>query len=182
MKEFTYGFGFKPKEYIAESLNDLGGKTSMFRMSRFAEATGLSGNITMKLGNCDAHTIKTAQEILHDTYGKIDYFVAEADDTINDIGKILKAFNKRIKIVAVGHKCKNPDMSIVDEITDVTEEQALDAARTAAETEGLSVEISSGAALFAAATIAIKPENEGKNIVVLIPDSGEKYLSTELFK
>ena len=69
----------------------------------------------------------------------------------------------------------------IDEIIDVTTQQAYNAARTAAQTEGLLVGISSGAALFAASVIANRPENADKNIVVLLPDSGEKYLSTDLF-
>ena len=182
MGEFTYGFGFKPKEYIADSFIDIDGKNTMFKMSRFAEGAGLFGNITAKLGIRNSNTIKTAQEILHDTYGKIDYFAAEADDEIKGIGAILKAFNKRITIVAVKSEDspENPDMSVIDEIIDVTSEQANNAAEAAAEAEGLPVSISSGAVLFAAATIAMKPENKGKNIVVLLPDSGKKYLSAEL--
>lgn len=172
MKEFTYGFGFKPKEYIADSFTDLGEETSMFRMSRFAESADLIGNIIAKPGNRNSNTIKTAQEILHDTYGKIDYFVSEADDTVKTIGAILKAFNKRITTVAVKSEDspENPDMSVIDEIIDVTEKQANDAAQAAAETEGLPVGTSSGAVLYAAATIAMKPENKDKNIVVLLPD------------
>ena len=320
MSEFTYGFGHKPKEYIADSLLDLVGKTPMLKMSRFAESCGARANIIAKLeyfnplgsakdrvgkamiedaerkglinsetviieptsgntgiglayatvikgykliltmpenmsverikllkalsaeivltpkekgmqgaidkanelaaemgnayipsqfkneANPNIHRITTAQEILRDTYGKIDYFVAGVGTggTITGVGETLKAFDKDVKIVAVEPKDSPvlrggqaaphalqgiganfvPEIlntSIIDDIVDVTKEQAYNAVRCAAETEGLLVGISSGAALFAAATIAVRPENEGKNIVVLLPDSGERYLSTDLF-
>lgn len=320
MSEFTYGFGFRPKEYIAESLLDLVGKTPMLKMSRFAEACGASANIIGKLeyfnplgsskdrvgkamiedaekkgllkegtviieptsgntgiglayasvikgykliltmpenmsqerikllkalsaeivltpkekgmqgaidkanelaaeigdayipaqfeneANPNIHKITTAQEILHDTYGHVDYFVAGVGTggTLTGVGETLKAFNKNTKIIAVEPKDspvlkggqaaphalqgiganfvpKILNTSIIDDIVDVTTEQAYNAVRCAAETEGLLVGISSGAALFAAATIAVRDENAGKNIVVLLPDSGERYLSTDLF-
>lgn len=320
MAEFTYGFGFRPKEYIAESLLDLVGKTPMLKMNRYAAAAGVGGNILAKLeyfnplgsakdrigiamiedaerkdllkeggviieptsgntgialafasvikgykliltmpenmsqermkmlkalgaelvltpkeqgmqgavdkakelaastenawipmqfeneANANIHKITTAREILHDTYGRIDYFVAGVGTggTLTGVGETLKAFNDRIKIVAVEPadspvlKGKSPsphklqgiganfvppvlNTGIIDEIIDVTTEQAYNAVRTAAQTEGLLVGISSGAALFAASVIANRPENAGKNIVVLLPDTGERYLSTDLF-
>ena len=320
MAEFTYGFGFRPKEYIAESLLDLVGKTPMLKMSRYAQAAGVGGNILAKLeyfnplgsakdrigiamiedaerkellkeggviieptsgntgialafasvvkgykliltmpenmseerkkmlkalgaelvltpkeqgmqgavdkanelasqyenawipmqfankANPDIHKITTAQEILHDTYGRIDYFVAGVGTggTLTGVASTLKAFNNRVKIIAVEPadspvlKGKAPaphgiqgiganfipevlDTSIIDEIIDVSTQEAYNAARTAAQTEGLLVGISSGAALFAATVIANRPENKDKNIVVLLPDSGERYLSTDLF-
>ena len=297
MGEFTYGFGFRPKEYIAEDLTQLIGKTPMLKMSRYMAAAGVQGNIIGKLeyfnplgsakdriaaamiedaerkelikegaviieptsgntgiglafvcgikgshliltpkekgmqgavdkareihettensfipgqfdnkANPDIHKITTAQEILHDTYGKIDYFVAGlgTGGTLTGVGETLKAFNKRIKIVAAepgdspvlkggeaaphGLQGIGPNFvpsvlntDIIDEIIDVTTSQAYNAARTAAKTEGLLVGISSGAALFAASVIANRPENKDKNIVVLLPDSGERYLSTDLF-
>lgn len=320
MAEFTYGFGFRPKEYIAESLLDLIGKTPMLKMSRYAAAAGVGGNILAKLecfnplgsakdrigiamiedaerkelltegsviieptsgntgialayasvikgykliltmpenmsqermkmlkalgaelvltpkeqgmqgavdkakelasqyekawipmqfeneANPNIHKITTAQEILHDTYGRIDYFVAGVGTggTLTGVGETLKAFNDRIKIVAVepadspvlkgeapaphglqgiGANFVPPvlNTSIIDEIIDVTTEQAYNAARTAAQSEGLLIGISSGAALFAASVIANRPENRDKNIVVLLPDTGERYLSTDLF-
>ncbi len=320
MGEFTYGFGFRPKEYIAEDLTQLIGKTPMLKMSRYMAAAGVQGNIIGKLeyfnplgsakdriaaamiedaerkelikegaviieptsgntgiglafvcvikgyhliltmpenmsqerikllkalsaeviltpkekgmqgavdkareihettensfipgqfdnkANPDIHKITTAQEILHDTYGKIDYFVAGVGTggTLTGVGETLKAFNKRIKIVAAepgdspvlkggeaaphGLQGIGPNFvpsvlntDIIDEIIDVTTSQAYNAARTAAKTEGLLVGISSGAALFAASVIANRPENKDKNIVVLLPDSGERYLSTDLF-
>lgn len=319
MGEFTYGFGFRPKEYIAESLLDLVGKTPMLRMSRYGAAIGAMGNILAKLEcfnplgsskdrigiamieaaeksgelteggtiieptsgntgiglayaavikgykliltmpenmseerkkllkalgaqlvltprekgmqgavekaeelaaemgafvprqfenpvNPNTHKITTAQEILHDTYGRVDYFVAGVGTggTLSGVGATLKAFNKSVKIVAVepfasqvlkgaephAHNIqgiganfipKTLDMSVIDEIIDVKEDSAYAAARTAATTEGLLVGISSGAALFAASIIAQRPEARDKNIVVLLPDTGERYLSTELF-
>lgn len=320
MAEFTYGFGFRPKEYIAESLLDLIGKTPMLKMSRYAAAAGVGGNILAKLecfnplgsakdrigiamiedaerkelltegsviieptsgntgialayasvikgykliltmpenmsqermkmlkalgaelvltpkeqgmqgsvdkakelasqyekawipmqfeneANPNIHKITTAQEILHDTYGRIDYFVAGVGTggTLTGVGETLKAINNRTKIVAVEPadspvlKGKEPsphvlqgiganfvppvlNTDIIDEIIDVTTEQAYNAARTAAQTEGLLIGISSGAALFAATVIANRPENRDKNIVVLLPDTGERYLSTDLF-
>lgn len=320
MGEFTYGFGFRPKEYIADSLLDLVGKTPMLKMNRYSAAAGVQGNIIAKLeyfnplgsakdrvgaamiedaekrgvlkeggviieptsgntgiglafaaiikgykliltmpenmsqervkllkalsaeivltpkekgmqgaidkanelaaenensfipaqfenpANPNIHKITTAQEILHDTYGHVDFFVAGVGTggTLSGVGTTLKAFNPNTKIVAVepadspvlkggqsgphalqgigaNFVPKNLDMSIVDEIIDVTKEQAYDAVHCAAETEGLLVGISSGAALFAATVIANRPENKDKNIVVLLPDSGERYLSTDLF-
>jgi len=320
MAEFTYGFGFRPKEYIAESLLDLIGKTPMLKMSRYAAAAGVSGKILAKLecfnplgsakdrigiamiedaerkellsegsviieptsgntgialafaavikgykliltmpenmseermkmlkalgaelvltpkeqgmqgavdkakelatqyektwipmqfenkANPDIHKITTAQEILHDTYGRVDFFIAGVGTggTLTGVGETLKAFNNRTKIIAVepadspvlkgkeaaphglqgiGANFVPPVLNtgIIDEIIDVTTQQAYNAARTAAQTEGLLVGISSGAALFAATVIANRPENADKNIVVLLPDSGEKYLSTDLF-
>ena len=156
--------------------------------------------------NPDIHKITTAQEILHDTYGRIDYFVAGVGTggTLTGVGTTLKAFNDKVKIIAVEPaaspvlKGRGPaahgiqgiganfipevlDTSLIDEIIDVSEQEAYNAARTAAKTEGLLMGISSGAALFAATVIANRPGNENKNIVVLLPDSGEKYLSTDLF-
>ena len=320
MAEFTYGFGFRPKEYIAESVLDLIGKTPMLKMSRYTEAAGVGGNILAKLecfnplgsakdrigiamiedaerkellseggviieptsgntgialayasvikgykliltmpenmseermkmlralgaelvltpkeagmqgaidkanelakqfekawipmqfenkANPDIHKITTAQEILHDTYGRVDYFVAGVGTggTLTGVGETLKAFNNRTKIIAV-EPAESPvlkgkpaaphglqgiganfvppvlNTEIIDEIIDVTKEQAYNAARTAARTEGLLIGISSGAALFAASVIAKRPENRDKNIVVLLPDTGERYLSTDLF-
>ena len=320
MAEFTYGFGFRPKEYIAESLLDLVGKTPMLKMSRYGAAAGVGGNILAKLecfnplgsakdrigiamiedaerkellkeggviieptsgntgialafasvikgykliltmpenmseermkmlkalgaelvltpkeqgmqgaidkanelasqyenawipmqfankANPDIHKITTAQEILHDTYGRVDYFVAGVGTggTLTGVASTLKAFNDRVKIIAV-EPASSPvlkgkdaaphgiqgiganfvpevlDTSLIDEIIDVSEQEAYNAARTAAKTEGLLMGISSGAALFAATVIANRPENRDKNIVVLLPDSGEKYLSTDLF-
>ena len=320
MAEFTYGFGFRPKEYIAESLLDLVGKTPMLKMSRYAAAAGVGGNILAKLeyfnplgsakdrvgvamiedaerkellkeggviieptsgntgialafasvikgykliltmpenmseermkmlkalgaelvltpkeqgmqgaidkakelasqhenawipmqfenkANPDIHKITTAQEILHDTYGRIDYFVAGVGTggTLTGVATTLKAFNDRVKIIAVEPASspvlkgrgpaphgiqgiganfipENLDLDVVDEVLTVKTEDAFSMCRSLASSEGLLVGISSGAALCAAKEIAQREENKGKNIVVLLPDSGERYMSVGLF-
>lgn len=156
--------------------------------------------------NADIHRKTTGPEILRDTYGKIDYFVAGVGTggTITGVGEVLKAFNPEIKIVAV-EPSKSPVLSggkkgthglmgigagfipgilnrdIIDEVIAVTEEDAYKASREAAKSDGLLVGISSGAVLHAAKEIAIKNNNKNIRIVVLLPDSGERYLSTELF-
>ena len=156
--------------------------------------------------NPDIHRKTTGPEILRDTYGKIDYFVAGVGTggTITGVGEVLKAFNPEIKIIAVepaaspvlsgGEKGAHGLMgigagfipsilnrNIIDDVITVTEEEAYEASRIAAKTDGLLVGISSGAALHAAKEIALKNNNKNIRIVVLLPDSGERYLSTELF-
>ena len=156
--------------------------------------------------NADIHRRTTGPEILRDTYGKIDYFIAGVGTggTITGVGEVLKAFNPGIKIVAVEPK-GSPVLSggekgahglmgigagfvpsilnrnIIDEIITVTEEEAYEASRLAAKTDGVLIGISSGAVLHAAKEIALKNNNKNTRIVVLLPDSGERYLSTELF-
>lgn len=157
--------------------------------------------------NPDIHRKTTATEILRDTYGKIDYFVAGVGTggTITGIGEVLKAYNSNIKIIAVEPKSsavlsgeeKGPhgimgigagfvpqvlNTSVIDEIITVTEEEAYAASRAVAKTEGLLVGISSGAALHAAKLIAKRENNTNNRIVVLLPDSGERYLSTPLYE
>jgi cysteine synthase len=152
------------------------------------------------------HKITTAEEIWKDTDGKIDIFIAGVGTggTISGVGEGLKNKNKAIKIIAVEpekspvlsggqpgpHKIKgigagfipeNFKASIVDEIIKVREEDAGATARDAAKREGLLVGISSGAALWAAVEVSKRPENKGKLIVALLPDTGERYLSTWLF-
>ena len=156
--------------------------------------------------NPDIHKITTAQEILRDTYCKVDCFVCGVGTggTLTGVASTLKAYNEKIKIIAVEPadspvlKGGDPaphglqgiganfvpevlDMSLIDEVIDVSTQEAYNAARTVAKTEGLLVGISSGAALFAATVIAKRPEFKYKKIVVLLPDSGERYLSTDLF-
>ncbi len=156
--------------------------------------------------NADIHRKTTGPEILRDTYGKIDYFIAGVGTggTITGVGEILKAFNKDIKIVAVepssspvlsgGEKGTHGLMGIgagfipsilnkdiIDEIITVTEEEAYMASREIAKTDGILVGISSGAVLHAAKQTALKNNNKNIRIVVLLPDSGERYLSTELY-
>jgi cysteine synthase len=152
------------------------------------------------------HKATTAQEIWRDTDGKVDIFVAGVGTggTVSGVGEGLKEKNPNIKIYAVEpesspvlsggkpgpHKIQGigpgfiPDVfnrSVVDEILTVKNEDAFEASRRLAKSEGLLVGISSGAATFAATQLAKRPENKGKVIVVLLPDTGERYLSTTLF-
>lgn len=156
--------------------------------------------------NPEIHSKTTAQEILRDTDGKVDFFVAGVGSggTVTGVGRALKAVSPDVKIVAVepydssvlsgeapgshaiqgigaGFVPNILDRSVIDEIYRVKNKEALITAREAARTEGLLVGISSGAALFAAIQIAKRRENAGKRVVVLLPDTGERYLSTALF-
>lgn len=156
--------------------------------------------------NPKAHELTTAQEIWHDTDGKVDVFVAGAGTggTVSGTGKGLKRHNPDIEIVAVEpegspvlsggkagpHKLqgigagfipKTYNAEVVDKVIRIKDEDAMRTARELALKEGLLVGISSGAAAFAALQLAQKEAYKGKNIVVLLPDTGERYLSTELF-
>ena len=156
--------------------------------------------------NPNAHYLTTGPEIYRDTDGKIDIFVAGigTGGTISGVGKFLKEQNPNIKIVGVepsssavlsgekpgphglqgigaGFVPKALDTQIYDKIIKVTEEQAFDTCRLLGKKQGFIAGISSGAALFAAIEIAKRAENKNKNIVVLLPDTGERYLSTDLF-
>ncbi|MCL2194384.1 MAG: cysteine synthase A [Oscillospiraceae bacterium] len=156
--------------------------------------------------NPEIHRRTTALEIWNDTDGQVDIFVGGVGTggTITGVGEALKAKNPAIKIVAVEpvdspvlsggapgpHKIQGigagfvPEIfnaEIVDEIIAVTNEQAFDTSRKLAAAEGLLVGISSGAAACAATQLARRPENTGKTIVVLLPDTGERYLSTVLY-
>lgn len=156
--------------------------------------------------NADAHFNTTGPEIYADTNGQVDIFVAGVGTggTITGTGRYLKAQNKDIKIVAVepasspflsegkagahgiqgigaGFAPNVLDSTVYDEIITVTENDAYSAARAMGKSEGILVGISSGAALYAAIELAKKPQNAGKNIVVLLPDTGDRYLSTALF-
>ncbi len=157
--------------------------------------------------NCAAHYKTTGPEIWADTDGTVDIFVAGigTGGTITGTGRFLKEMNPNVKIVAVepadspllsegragAHSLqgiganfvpKILDTDIYDEIITVTTEQAYAAARLTVKTQGILIGISSGAALHAAAELAKRPENSGKRIVVLLPDGGERYLSTSLFE
>lgn len=157
--------------------------------------------------NPEIHRQTTAPEIWNDTDGQVDIFVSGVGTggTITGVGEVLKQRKPEVKIVAVepfdspvlsggkagSHKIqgigagfvpKILNTEIIDEIFTVRNEEAFKAARAVAKTEGLLVGISSGAALFAATEISKRPENAGKTIVVLLPDTGERYLSTALYR
>ncbi|MBQ2815645.1 MAG: cysteine synthase A [Clostridia bacterium] len=156
--------------------------------------------------NPEAHFDSTGPEIWNDTDGEIDIFVAGVGTggTISGTGKYLKSKNPDIKVIAVepsdspllskgisgphglqgigaNFVPKTLDTDIYDEVITVSTEEAFEAAKNLAKSEGVLVGISSGAALFAATEIALRPENENKRIVVLLADTGDRYLSTPLF-
>ena len=156
--------------------------------------------------NPAAHRSTTGPEIWEDTDGKVDIFIAGVGTggTVTGVGEFLKSKNPDVKVIAVEpqtspvlskgeagpHKIQGigagfvPDVlntKIYDEIIPVSNEDAFATARDIAKNEGVLVGISSGAAAFAAKQVAKREENKGKNIVVLLPDTGDRYLSTELF-
>ncbi len=156
--------------------------------------------------NPKAHFETTGPEIWEDTDGNVDYFVAGigTGGTITGVGRYLKSKNSNVKIIAVEPKSSPVltkgisgqhgiqgiganfvpeilDTSILDEIIDVEDEAAFDTGRMIGRTEGTLVGISSGAALWAAIQVAKREEARGKNIVVLLPDTGDRYLSTAMF-
>ncbi len=157
--------------------------------------------------NPKAHETSTGPEIWEDTEGHVDVFVAGVGTggTVTGVGRYLKEKNPAVRVVAV-EPASSPllsqgragshgiqgiganfvpevlDRSLCDEILPVTEENAFSAGRELARLEGLLAGISSGAALWATVQVAQRPENEGKTVVALLPDTGDRYLSTELFQ
>ena len=156
--------------------------------------------------NPEMHRKTTAEEIWRDTGGKVDIFVAGVGTggTITGVGEVLKSRNPAVQIIAVEpadspvlsggqpgpHKIQGigagfvPDVlnvNIIDEIITVKNDDAMATGRELARTEGLLIGISCGAAVWAATQVARRPENKGKVVVVILPDTGERYLSTALF-
>lgn len=156
--------------------------------------------------NPQVHKVTTAEEIWRDTEGQVDIFIGGVGTggTISGVGEVLKQRKEDVKIIAVepsdspvlsggtkgmhaiqgigaGFVPDNFNRSVVDEIVQVRSEDAFETARFLAKSEGLLVGISSGAAAYAAVQMAKRPENKNKSIVVLFPDTGERYLSTDLY-
>ena len=199
------------KAYGAELVLTEGAKGMKGAIEKAEElAAGIPGSFIpgqfVNPANPKAHREYTGPEIYEDTDGKVDIFVAGVGTggTITGVGEYLKSRNPDIRIVAVepktsavlstgvagGHKIQGigagfvPDVlnrDIYDEIIPVSDEDAFFAGKLIGKSEGILVGISSGAAVFAAIALAKRPENEGKTIIVLLPDTGDRYLSTQLF-
>ena len=156
--------------------------------------------------NPEAHRRTTAAEIIRDTDGKIDFFVGGigTGGSITGVGQVLKQYNNKVKVVGVepytssvlsggcsgphkiqgigaGFQPKVLDTTVYDELLRIKDEEAFTVGRLMAQKDGILAGISSGAAAAAAIKLARRPENEGKTIVVLLPDTGERYLSTKMF-
>lgn len=199
------------KAYGAEIVLTEGAKGMKGAIARAEELLAATPNSIMpgqfdNTANPEAHINTTGPEIWSDTDGQVDIFVAGVGTggTVTGAGSFLKSKNPNLKVVAVEpeasavlsggqpgpHKLQGigagfvPSIlntQIYDEIIKVQPAEAYTAARAMAHQEGVLVGISGGAALWAATQLAMRPENAGKNIVVILPDTGERYLSTELF-
>ena len=198
------------KSYGAEIVLTEGAKGMKGAIAKAEELAKETGGVVLgqfvNPANPMAHYTSTAPEIWEDTEGKVDIFVAGVGTggTISGVGKFLKEKNPKIKIVAVepagspvlgkgtagAHKIQGIgagfvpatlDRTVYDEVSEISDEEAFETARLIGKTEGILVGISSGAAVAAAIKLAVKEENAGKSIVVLLPDSGDRYLSTPLF-
>ena len=156
--------------------------------------------------NPRAHYETTGPEIWRDTDGRVDIFVAGAGTggTVSGTGRYLKRMNPDVKIVAfepsgshyltegragahglqgigAGFKPDNLDLAVIDEVLTISDDDAYKTGAALARSEGILVGITSGAAVFAAKLLAERPENKGKTIVALLPDTGDRYLSTPMF-
>ena len=199
------------KAYGAEVVLTEGGKGMKGAIEKAKELTQNIPNSFMPSqfdnpANPKVHVATTGPEIWEDTEGEVDIFVAGVGTggTISGVGKYLKQKNPKVKIVAVepfdspvlsggkpgphkiqgigaGFVPQTLDTAIYDELIPVKNEDAFRATRDIARCEGVLIGISSGAAVWAATELAKRPENKGKTIVVLLPDTGERYLSTPLF-
>ena len=186
----------------------LGMKGAIAKASELKESIAgalILGQFTNQ-ANPEMHYKTTGPEIFRQTDGKVDVFVAGVGTggTVTGVGRYLKEKNLNVKIVAVepasspviskgtagAHKIQGIgagfipetlDSKILDEVITIENEEAFEEGRNFAKSEGILVGISSGAALKAGVILAKRPENKGKNIVVLLPDSGDRYLSTDLF-